>query len=95
MTLHRRVGAAKATTLISTTKLFILQMSKASLWVQQLIDVCILDNSSLGVVSHQLHQSWKPQLQHLVATIAALDFDVCLHHSLGFAEQLLTLTLGR
>ena len=45
----------------------------------------MLDNSSLGVVSHQLHQSWKPQLQHLVATIATLDFDVCLHHSLGIA----------
>jgi hypothetical protein len=53
----------------------------------------MLDNSSLGVVSHQLHQSWKPQLQHLVATIAALDLDVCLHHSSGFAVQVLTLRL--
>ncbi len=70
---------------LSSQQLFILQVSKASLWVQQLVDICILDDSSLGVVSHQLHQSWKPQLQHLVATIATLDFDVCLHHSLGFA----------
>lgn len=50
--------------------------------VQQVADICTLVYFSFDMISHQLHEAWQPQLEHLIAPIAALHFYIGLQQRL-------------
>ena len=60
--------------------LLLRQESETRMGVQQVADICMLVYFSFDMVSHQLHEAWQPQLEHLIAPVAALHFDIGLQH---------------